>query len=113
MQPLQDSYKKYAQWMTPSWLKYIWEKCDWFDVMVEFNNTLLELPRCGDKWRMGEFLSCGFYADDLRRINRVCIHTQVLFLSDILSASGKTLDGKYLVRHKIDEKWSKLNFQKE
>ena len=30
-----------------------------------------------------------------------------------MSASGKILDGKYLVRHKIDEKWSKLNFPKE
>ena len=34
LQPLQDSYNKYEQWMTPIWLKSLWEKCDWFDVMV-------------------------------------------------------------------------------
>ena len=49
LQPLQESYKKFKQWMTPRWLKYIWEKCDWFDVMVEVNDTPLELPCCGDK----------------------------------------------------------------
>ena len=44
--------QKYEQWMTPSWLKFLWYKCDWFDVMVEFNDTQLELPRCVDKWMM-------------------------------------------------------------
>ena len=81
--------------------------------MVEFKDTPLELPRCGDKWLMREFLRCGFSADELRRINRVCIHMQELFLSGILSASGKILDGKYLVRHKTYDKCSKLKFPKE
>ena len=81
--------------------------------MVEFNNNLLELPRFGEKWLMREFLRCGFSADELRRIDRVCIHMQVLFLPYILSTSGKILDEKYLVRCKTDEKWSKLNFPKE
>ena len=51
--------------------------------------------------------------DDLRRLNRFCIHMQVLLLSDILSTSGKIMDGKYLVQRKTDEKWFKLNFTKE
>ena len=113
LQPLQDSYNKYEQWMTPSWLKSLWEKCDPFDVMVEFNNTPLELPHCVEKWLMREFLRCVFSADELKRFNRVRIHMQVLFLSDILSASGKILYGKYLVQRKTDEKWSKLNPPKE
>ena len=78
LQPLQESYKRYEQWMTPSWLKSLWEKCGRFDVMVEFNYTPLELPRCGDKWLMRDFLRCGFYTYDLRRLNRVRIHMQVL-----------------------------------
>ena len=60
LQTLQESYKNYEEWMTPTWLKSLWEKCDQFDVMVEFKDTLLELPRCGDKWLMREFLNCGF-----------------------------------------------------
>ena len=53
------------------------------------------------------------FADELRWINIFRIHMQVLFLSDILSASGRIMDGKYLVRRKTNEKWSKLNFPKE
>ena len=41
LQPFQESYKKYEQWITPIWIKYIWEKCDQFDVMVEFNDAPL------------------------------------------------------------------------
>ena len=51
--------------------------------------------------------------DDLRRLNRVCIHMQVLLLSEILSTSEKIMDGKYLVQRNTDEKWLKLNFPKE
>ena len=112
LQILQESYQKYELWMTPRCLKYLWEECDWFDVMVEFNYTPLELPRFGDKFLMREFLRCVFSVDDLRRLNRFCIHMEVLFLSEILSASGKIMDGNYLVRHKTDDKWSKLNFPK-
>ena len=72
--------------MTPSWLKYIWDKCDHFDVMVEFNDTLLELPCCGDKSTMRNFLRCVFSEDELMRINKDRIHMQVLFLSYILNA---------------------------
>ena len=99
--------------MTPIWLKYLWEKCDQFDVIIEFNNTLLELPRCGNNWLMREFLRRGFALYELRRLNRVFIHMQVLFLSDIMIASCKILDGKYLVQRKTYEKWLKLNSPKE
>ena len=58
-------------------------------------------------------IRCGFPVDELRRLNRVFIHMKVLFLSDILITSGKILDGKYMVRSKTDDKWSKLNFPKE
>ena len=81
LQPFQASYKRYEQWMTPSCLKSLWEKCDQFDVMVEFKDTPLELPRCGDKWLMRDFLRCGLSVDELRRINIVHIHMQVIFLS--------------------------------
>ena len=62
---------------------------------------------------MREFLRYGYSPDELRRINRVRIHMQVLLLSDLLRTSGKIMYGKYLERQKTDEKWSKLNFPKE
>ena len=102
-----------VQWMTLIWLKNLWDKFDQFDVMVEFNDIPLELPRCGYKWMMKDFSRCGFSEEELRRLNIFRVHMQALFLSDILSASGKILDGKYLVRRKTDEKWSKFNSPKE
>ena len=93
LQPLQESYKKYEQWITPSWLKYLWDKCDWFDVIVEFNDTPLEFPPCGYKWMMREFLRSEFSVDELSWINRVCIHMQVLFLSDIWHHNKEVLTG--------------------
>ena len=62
---------------------------------------------------MMKFLCCVFSVYKPRRLNRFRLHMQVMFLSDIMIASGKILEGKYLVRRKIDVKWSKLNFPKE
>ena len=41
IQPLKESYKRCEKWITPSWIKFLREKWDQFDVMVEFNDTPL------------------------------------------------------------------------
>ena len=85
-------------------------KCAKFDVQVIFNDVPLELPREGDKWIMQLFLEAGFLMEELRRLNRVRIYQQVLFLSCVLGASGKTLDAKYLKKRPEEEQRSKLKF---
>jgi hypothetical protein len=65
----------------------------------------VELPREGDKWLMREFIRIGFTGHELERLNRVRIYLQVVFLSDILGASGKTLDSKYYNRRVPHEQW--------
>ena len=57
--------------------------------------------------------AAGFNQDELLRLNRVQIHQQVLFLSCILGASGKTLDARYLKRRPPGERWSRLRFPRE
>ena len=68
----------------------------------------------GDKWfmRAVEDLEC-LEKKEVERINRVRIHQQVLYLSDILDAGGKGIDKRYLVRREQDEQWSTLIFPKE
>ena len=95
-QPFQESYKRYGSWVTDCWLKSLWEKCAKFDVNVVFNDIPLEMPREGDKWLMLLFREAGFAVAELKRLNRVRLHQQVLFLSCVLGASGKHLDTKYL-----------------
>jgi hypothetical protein len=94
-------------------LKSLWEKCDKFEVLIQFTDIPIEPPREGDQWLMRMFVSAGYSANDLLRLNRVRLHQQVLFLSDILGASGKTLDGRYVKKRRPGETWSELKFPHE
>ena len=63
-----------------------------FGITVEVCNIPLLQPRYGDKWMMMVFKRVGYSTDNLCRLNKVWVHQQVLFLSDVLGASGKSLD---------------------
>ena len=78
-----------------------------FDVLIDYNENILKLPRERDQWIMQMFVAVGFSKDDLVRLNRVRLHQQVLFLSCVLGASGKTLDMKYTTPRQAEEKWSR------
>lgn len=84
-----------------------------FDISVEFTDISLSLPRDDDQWLMRMFKHAGFSKDDLCILNRVRIYQQVVFLSDVLGASGKVLDRRYLERRPVDVRWSKLVFPRE
>ena len=71
------------------------------------------MPRKADKWIMQLFVRAGFNKEDLLRLNRVCVHQHVLFISCVLGASGKSVDKKYMTKRKPEEKWSTLRFPKE
>ena len=113
VQPLQESFKRYKSWVTWTWLVSVWEKCNMFNVLIDYNENFLKLPRERDQWIMHIFVVVGFSKDDLVRLNRVRLHQQVLFLSCVLGASGKTLDMKYMTPRQAEEKWSTLTFPKE
>jgi len=111
--PLQESYKRYSSRVTHCWLTSLWEKCDILNVRVEFLETILQLPRLGDKWIMLEFAKLGYDLPTLVRLNRVCLYQQVVFLSCVLGASGKELDEKYLLKRPLHQRWSTLDFPNE
>ena len=67
-----------------------------FRITVEVFNIPLLPPIKIDKWMMMELKRKGHSTEDLRRLNRVRVHQQVLLLSDVLGVSGKSLDKKYL-----------------
>ena len=78
-----------------------WEKCDMFNVVIDINDDFLKMPREGDKCIIQLFVQAGFNKEDLLRLNRVCVQKEVLFLSCLLVASGKTLDKKYMTKRKL------------
>ena len=73
-QPLQESFKKYKDWVTLTWLVLVWKKCDMFKVVVSYNEKLVTLLIERDQWLMQMFVSAGFSKDDLVRLNRVRLH---------------------------------------
>ncbi len=82
--------------VTTSWLKQVWEKLERFKFVVTVHNLCSFPPQEGDDWLMARLIAIGYRGDDLRTLNRVRKHQQVLFLSNILGAEGKSLDKRYL-----------------
>ena len=113
LQPFDESYSRYHSLTTNCWLKSLWEKVEYYDIKVVLNNIKLPFPKEGDKWLMQVFEEIGCTDDELRTLNRVRIHQQALFLSDVLCAQGKRLDSKYMDLRPADECWSSLIFPYE
>ena len=62
---------------------------------------------------MVKFWEIGFDTEDLLILNRVRIHQQVVFLSDVMDAGGRKLNKKYLKKRPQGENWSTLRFPVE
>lgn len=90
-------------------MKTLWEKCDRYQVKVKIGNINIEPPRDGDKWLIQAFSDEGYKDDELRRLNRVRIHQQTLFLSDVLNANGRSIDLKY-TEERLGIPWSSYTF---
>ena len=113
-QPFQESFQKYESWITHSWIKSVWEKVDHYKLRLQLKPLNIEPPRTRDKWFMKAVIDLGcLNKHEMERINRVRIHQQVLFLSDILDAGGKCLDRKYLTKREQEEQWSTYIFPLE
>jgi hypothetical protein len=113
LQPFQEPFGRYKDWVTWSWMTSIWEKCSLYNVRIEFLDTNLKFPRERDCWLMQRFLEQGYSTAQLLTLNRVRKHQQVIFLSCVLNALGSDLDGRYLHRRPDGQKWSELKFPKE
>jgi hypothetical protein len=95
-QPFRMSYKHYGDWVTTCWLKRVWEKVDRYGFDLTMHNLSLSFQQEGDDWLMAQLIATGYEGEELLTLNRVRKHQQVLFLSDILGASGGSLDKRYL-----------------
>ena len=113
LQPFAESYDACQHWVTPSWLKSMWEKADKLGIDIRLARIPLEPPRERDTWIMAEFIRMNYDAKALCQLNRVRLHQQVIFLSDIMDASGRAIDSKYLEERPWNERWSSLTFPKE
>jgi hypothetical protein len=51
-----------------------------------------------------------YNSNKLQCLNKVRMHQQVLYLSDVMDTSGRGIDRKYLQPRPMEEKWSDLVF---
>ncbi len=98
-QPLQESYQKYGHLLvTHSWMKMLWEKLSMFNVHTVIADLPLRFSREGNQFIMQLLVEADYTEEALRRLNRVRVSLQVLFLSDTLTASGSKVSTDILLR---------------
>ena len=90
-QPLQVDYEKYSHLVTHTWMKILWEKVSIFGIIVTTPSAIGSFPREGDDFIMQVIMRAGYTSDEVKRINRVRVSMQALFMSDILTASGHVI----------------------
>jgi hypothetical protein len=112
-QPLQESYVKYSFLLTHSWMKMLWEKVSMFSVRTVIADVGTEFLQEGDRFLMQVFFKQGYSPESLIRLNWVRIFWQALFLSDILTASGKKINTEIIGQPRIRHKQSRLRWPTE
>jgi hypothetical protein len=110
-QPFLVNYTCHGSWVMATWLQSVWENVWLFGIHIEEEGKLNLAPPCtGDEWLMPMFLCLGFNDAELLRLNRVQIHQQVLYYSDVMDARGTMVDKKYLTQRMHSENLSRFRF---
>jgi hypothetical protein len=113
LQPFVEDHNTCQHWVTSSWLKSVWEKLSKLGIKIQLAHLPLQPPRERDTWIMAEFIRLNYDTQSLCQINQVRLYQQVIFLSDVMDASGRAINLKYLDKQPHNEQWSSLIFPKE
>jgi hypothetical protein len=95
-QLLQVNYENHNHLVTHTWMKMLWKKLSMFEMTVIIPENSRGFPREGDKFIMQVLLRAGYGKEDLWRLNRVRVSLQVLFMSNVLTASGNKISSEVL-----------------
>ncbi len=112
-QLLQESYAQSRCLVTHSWMKMLWEKLLSFDVKIIMADNTLQFPWENNRFIMKALIEKGYSGDMLRRLNRVRVSQQVLFMSDILTALGCKIDKEARLRRHNGERQSSIRWPNE
>jgi hypothetical protein len=95
-QPLQESFDQFEFLATNSWMKILWEKLPKFGMKVVVADFNADYPCEGDPFIMQVLIQSGYSKEMLLWLNRVQVSLQLLFMSDILTASGNKISPEIL-----------------
>jgi hypothetical protein len=109
-QPFTMDFLKCGAWVMESWVKSLWEKVFIFGIILEEGRLKICPHREQDEWIMPMLVRLGYTAPELLQLNRVRVHQEVLFLSDVMDARGTVIDKCYEQTRTNGEKWSRFSF---
>jgi hypothetical protein len=89
-------------------MKLVWEKAHHLRVEIDIADIPVHPPWERDSWLMHEFVCMNYNCNDLWRLNRVRVHQEVLFLSDVMDVSSWAIDRNYLDPRSMGEAWLSL-----
>jgi hypothetical protein len=112
-QPLQSSYCCFSFLATHSWIKMLWEKLDKFGIVVQMADSSFQFPWQGDKFLMLIFMDWCHSREALRQLNRVRLQLQIIFLSNVLTASNLRIDSSVFRRRGPGKNHSTKNWPME
>ncbi len=96
LQPFAKDHNTCQHWITSLWLKLVWEKSSKLGIKIQLAHLPLQPPREHDTWIMAEFIRLNYDTQSLCQLNRVRLYQQVIFLSDVMDASRRAIESKYL-----------------
>jgi hypothetical protein len=108
--PLQESYDQFERLATHSWMKMLWEKISKFNVRAVVANLNSTFPHNGNQFIMQVLIQSGYSNEVLHRLNRVRVGRQLLFMSEVLTASGNP---EVLTQRSPGEAWSNMTWPTE
>lgn len=111
--PLAESFQSIGHIITHSWLKSFWEVVSKYKLQIVVNYPALALPRSNDRTIMGIALLMGFGGEDLLRINRCRLFLCAIFLSDLATANGWSLDHDRCDKNRPHASDSEFDFPRE
>lgn len=94
--PFQYDYGVWSGLATDSWVKSLWERINKFDLSLEIDYNSLNLRRENNRPIMEWLVREGYRGAELEAINRVRKYQEAIFVSDIATASGSTIDWTYI-----------------
>ncbi len=86
----------------------LWEKLSKFNVRAVVANLNLTFPRDDNQFIMQVLIQSGYSNKVLHRLNRVRVSQQLLFMSDVLTASGNKINPEVLTQQSPGEAWSNM-----
>eukprot|EP00804_Cyclotella_cryptica_P019411 CCRYP_006610-RA/>CCRYP_006610-RA protein AED:0.67 eAED:-0.49 QI:0/0/0/0.33/1/1/3/0/407 len=106
--PLAEPFQFMGPHITHSWLRSLWEVVDKYKLQIVIDYPIMQMPRTNDRLIMSIAHISGIKGDVLLRVNRCRLFLCSIFLSDLATANGRSLDNDRCDRsraHKKDRQW--------